>query len=123
MSVKPGSAKSYNENRVVMLLGPGSHVSGDVSCEGTIRVEGEVRGNVISGDSIVILPGAIVKGDVQAGRVIVGGQVLGNITAVERIELQRGGQVLGDISAPRISIQEGVAFEGSCVMRPGGQLA
>jgi len=118
MPITSGTPK-YNENRIVTLLGPGTKVSGDVSCEGTIRVEAEVNGNVTSGDSIVILPGAVVHGDVRAGRVIVGGQVFGNITAAERIELQRGGQIIGDISAPRISIQEGVAFEGTCVMRPG----
>lgn len=122
MSITSGTPR-YNENRIVALLGPGTRVSGDVSCEGTIRVEGEVTGNVTSGDSIVIQPGAVVHGELRAGRVIVGGQVFGNITAVERIELQRGGQIIGDISAPRISIQEGVAFEGACVMRPGGQPA
>ncbi len=121
--MKQGVKVKYNENRIVTLLGPGTRVSGDVFCEGTIRVEGTVEGHVTSHDSVVVLSGAVVRGNVQAGRVIVGGQVFGNITALERIELQRGGQVLGDIAAPRVSIQEGVAFEGACVMRPLDQSA
>ncbi|HPU97953.1 MAG TPA: polymer-forming cytoskeletal protein [Candidatus Hydrogenedentes bacterium] len=122
MAIKSVSPK-YNENRIVTLLGPGCRVTGDIACPGTIRVDGEVQGNVSSEDSIVVSAGAVVHGNLRAGRIIVAGQVHGNITALERIELQRAGQVLGDISAPRVSIQEGVAFEGACVMRAEEQSA
>ncbi len=111
-------SKVYNENKVVTMLGPGTFLSGELQCKGTIRIEGAVEGAVISEDSVVLLESGKIKGNVKAGQVIVSGEVLGNIHAAERIEITAKGKVIGDIAAPRISIHEGVLFEGLCSMKP-----
>ena len=71
--------KTYNENKVVTMLGPGTLLTGDVKCKGTIRIEGNVEGRVLSEDSVVLLESGKVKGDITAGQVIIGGEVYGNI--------------------------------------------
>lgn len=109
----------YNENKVVTILGPETKLVGELSCRGTIRVEGRVDGTVFSEDSIVLLETGSVKGDICAGQVIISGQVCGNVKAVDRIEITARGKVRGDITAPRICIHEGVVFEGLCSMKPG----
>lgn len=115
----PRKNKTYNENKVVTILGPGTLLRGNLQCRGTIRVEGVVVGDVSSDDSVVLLEGGRIQGNVTAGQVIVGGEVLGSVSAVERIELTAKGRVVGDMTAPRISIHEGVLFEGRCTMKPG----
>ena len=115
----PRKIRTYNENKDVTMLGPGTLLRGDLQCGGTIRVEGVVCGDVSSGDSVVLLEGGRIQGNVSAGQVIVGGEVVGNISAVERIEITVKGRVVGDMTAPRISIHEGVLFEGRCTMKPG----
>ncbi|NLV46030.1 MAG: polymer-forming cytoskeletal protein [Candidatus Hydrogenedentes bacterium] len=107
----------YNENKVVTILGPGTRVVGELSCQGTIRIEGAVQGTVFSDDSVVLLETGSVKGDVRAGQVIISGEVRGNVNAVDRLEITAHGKVLGDINAPRICIHEGVVFEGMCTMK------
>jgi cytoskeletal protein CcmA (bactofilin family) len=109
----------YNENKVVTILGPGTKVTGELSCKGTIRIEGLVEGTIYSDDSIVLLDTGRVQGDVCAGQVIVSGEVRGNIKALDRLEITTNGKVIGDITTPRICIQEGVLFEGLCTMKPG----
>ncbi len=115
----PRKNKTYNENKVVTILGPGTMLRGDLQCRGTIRVEGTIFGDVTSDDSIVLLESGRVQGVVTAGQVIVGGEILGNVSAVERIEITAKGRVVGDMVAQRISIHEGVLFEGRCTMKPG----
>lgn len=109
----------YNENKVVTILGPGTKLVGELSCRGTIRVEGTVEGSVYSDDSVVLLESGTIQGDVYAGQVIIGGQVRGDVKAVDRVEITAHGKVLGNITAPRICIHEGVVFEGLCSMKPG----
>ncbi len=113
--------KSYNENKVVTIIGPGTLLTGEIKCKGTIRIEGAIDGKIMSEDSIVVLDSGRIKGDISAGQVIISGEVQGDIKAVHRIEITARGKVVGDISAPRISIHEGVLFEGQCTMKTTGQ--
>ena len=114
---------AYNENKVVTMIGPGTLLTGQLKCKGTIRIEGGIDGRVLSEDSIVVLESGKVKGDLIAGQVIVSGEVHGNIQAVDRIEITSKGKVVGDICAPRISIHEGVLFEGQCAMKANDNLS
>jgi len=115
----PRKNRTYNENKVITILGPGTLLRGNLQCMGTIRIEGTVFGDVASEDSVVLLESGRVQGSVTAGQVIVGGEVAGNVFAVDRIEITAQGRVAGDMTAPRISIHEGVLFEGRCTMKPG----
>jgi len=114
-------SKSFNENKVVSIVGPGTTVNGEINSKGTIRIEGAVTGRIQSSDTIVVLESGSVKTDLVAGQVIISGDVHGNVFAHERLELTANGKVMGDITAPRVSLSEGVLFEGHCTMKPPGQ--
>ncbi len=115
-------SKTYNENKVVSIIGQGTTIKGDISSKGTIRIEGTVSGQVQSGDTIVIQEGGKLKADLVAGQIIISGEVHGNVLAHERLEICAGGKVIGDIMAPRVSIAEGVLFEGKCTMKAPGDM-
>lgn len=113
--------KSYNENKVVTIIGPGTHFTGEVKSEGTVRVEGELSGRVQCDDTIVIHDTGRVKADLIGGQIIISGEVRGNVFAYDRLEVTNNGRVYGDITSPKISIAEGVTFEGKCTMKPPGE--
>jgi cytoskeletal protein CcmA (bactofilin family) len=115
--------RGYSETKVVTIVGPGTTVTGEIKCTGTVRIEGVVSGRVESDDSIVIHESGRVKADLFAGQVIIGGEVQGNVVAHDRIEVTAKGRLLGNITAPRLSIAEGVLFEGTCTMKAPGQVA
>lgn len=110
-------AKGYNENKVVTIIGTGTKIKGELSSQGTIRVEGVVEGQIQSSDTIVIQESGKVKADLLAGQVVISGEVHGNVYAQERLEITEQAKVFGDITSPRISIAEGVVFEGKCTMK------
>src|SRR5690242_9685442 len=111
------ASKTYNENKPVSIIGPGTTISGEISSKGTVRIEGTVTGRINSEDSIVVQESGRVKADLIGGQVIISGEVLGNVFAHDRLEITTSGKVVGDIMAPRISIAEGVLFEGKCTMK------
>lgn len=113
----PRKPKTFGENKVVTIIGPGTMIKGEITSKGTIRIEGDVSGQVKCGDSIVVQESGRVKADLTAAQVVIGGEVHGNVYAHERLEILSGGKVLGDITSPRIAMAEGVIFEGKCAMK------
>lgn len=113
--------RTYSENNVATIIGPGTIVTGEIKSKGTVRIEGELTGNVDCEDTVVVQENGHVKADLVGGQVIVSGTVEGNLFAHERLEVTSQGKIIGNITAPRVSIAEGVIFEGKCTMKPPGQ--
>ena len=97
-------------------LGPGLRIEGSLEGKGDIRVDGELKGNIVVEHDLTIGPKAQVQGDITAENITIGGEVIGNVTANEKVELLKDSQLLGDIKASRVVISEGVVFEGNCVV-------
>jgi len=98
------------------IIAQGCKFDGKVQVRGTLRIEGEFKGDVGTPESLVIGKTGVVHGSVTVKNAIIGGQLFGNITAENKIELQSGSHVEGDIKTKRLVIDEGVFFEGNCSM-------
>src|SRR3712207_5855576 len=94
-------------------------VRGDLTTEGTIRIDGRLEGSILHSDIVVIGAKASVIGNIIAREVVVGGSVEGNITAESRVELDSAAVVLGDIVAGSILTHEGAQIRGKVVIRTG----
>ena len=98
------------------LLGRGSEFEGKLTFEGTVRVDGTLKGEVLSDDVLVVGEGARVEAEVDIGEIIVQGTVVGNIRAKRSVEILAPGRVKGDITTPSLQIDKGVIFEGRAYM-------
>lgn len=98
------------------IIAQGCKFEGKVQVRGTLRIEGEFKGDIGTPESLVIGKTGVVHGSVMVKNAIIGGQLFGNITAENKIELQSGSHVEGDIKTKRLVIDEGVFFEGNCSM-------
>ena len=98
------------------FLGEGTSFEGNLTFEGTVRVDGKLEGEIFTKDTLVVGESATVRAAIHAGMIIIGGTVQGNITAEKKVELQTSARLYGNISTPSLSIAEGVIFEGSCTM-------
>ncbi|MEE8399313.1 MAG: polymer-forming cytoskeletal protein [Desulfobacterales bacterium] len=102
---------------VSTYLGEGVSISGTVAFKDTIRLDGRVKGKIISDSGTVIIgEKAVVNADITADVVIVMGEVHGTINAKERIEAYPPAQISGDIKAPVIAVEPGVVFNGNLAM-------
>jgi cytoskeletal protein CcmA (bactofilin family) len=99
-------------------LDRGSKINGKISFEGPARIDGEVDGEILAKDSLVIGESAVVTAQIRAASVSVAGKVSGDITATQRIEIRPAAKVSGNITAPVLVVQEGALFEGHCSMQP-----
>ena len=93
-----------------------------VTIKGTLRVEGEFKGDIETPESFIIGKSGVVHANIKVKNAIIGGQLFGNVTAENKIELQSGSHVEGDIKTKRLVIDEGVFFEGNCSMGSGQRM-
>jgi cytoskeletal protein CcmA (bactofilin family) len=91
----------------VSVLGPATRVTGRVSGEGSLRVEGKVRGDIqISGDAEIAAAGN-VEGNLTAASLDVSGTLLGDVVASGPVAIREGAVVRGDLRASEVSIEPG----------------
>lgn len=97
----------------------GSEIDGKFTFTGTVVMNGRLRGEIVSNDTLIIGEKGVVNANIRAGVVHISGEVVGDVVASERVELREKCRVYGDVSAPVVIIAEGALFEGQCTMTKG----
>lgn len=93
-----------------------TEISGDVKFKENFRIDGVLKGKLLSGNGLIVGESGEVEADIDVVTVSVNGRVKGAIKAKERIEIFAKGRVIGSLSAPKLIIEEGAFFQGSCQM-------
>jgi cytoskeletal protein CcmA (bactofilin family) len=99
------------------LIGRGTSITGTIRSSSSVRIEGEIKGQVQCQDLVTLGSTGTVEGDIQAKNVVIGGKVVGNMVVQEKLVLEPKCHVQGDIKARRLVIDEGATFEGNCSMK------
>ena len=110
--------KEKNIGSISTFLGADSRIEGTIEFQGTIRLDGRVKGKIFSnGGTLIIGEKAVIQADIRVSSIIVMGEVNGTIDAKNRVEVYPPGRVNGDIEAGVISIEPGGVFTGNCSMK------
>ena len=103
----------------IQMLGPQAVMEGSLVFEGTLFMNGHVKGTIESrAGSIVIGEDAVIHADIFVRSATINGEIKGKGRATERIELHPPARVYGDLTTPVVVIHEGVIFEGNCAIKP-----
>lgn len=94
---------------------------GTLEFSGTLRIEAQVKGNILSNQTLVLGEGAKVEGQIEGNQVIIAGRFDGVIFAKGRVEIQARGVVSGEIHSPCLVIEPGGIFDGRCHMTASSQ--
>ena len=97
---------------VISIIGAGMTIKGDSETNGSIRIEGTIRGSVRAGKSVVVGRDGLVDGSIYTQDAVISGRVSGGIHAVSRLELLATSEVSGEIEAPRMQVEEGAKVHG-----------
>jgi cytoskeletal protein CcmA (bactofilin family) len=110
------SEKLQGENGHATTLAKGSQITGNLTFEGTVIIEGQVDGEIAANECVVVGDTALVKATLIADTIVINGTVHGDINARRRVEIRAPGKLYGNISTPSLIIHDGVLFEGKCSM-------
>jgi cytoskeletal protein CcmA (bactofilin family) len=110
MNANPSSSKN--------VLNSDVEVKGTLKFSGELTFDGKLEGDINSDGTLQLGDNAVVKGNINAGNVIIRGKITGNVNAKEKIEIKSKTELFGDIKAPRLAIEEGVTFVGRSDINP-----
>lgn len=104
------------------IIGLNSEVEGTVTSQGSLRIDGKLRGDVRINGNLIVGDQGFLEGGVTAKNVVVAGKITGNITALEKIEINKSGTLVGDIVSKFVVIEEGSQFTGHCKMEKAEEI-
>jgi len=87
---------------------------------GTLRIEGEFEGDILSCERLEIGEHGVMRSDVEVKGAVIEGRVHGNIRALGVLEMKSGAHVEGDVAALSVVMEPGVHFTGRCTMLENG---
>jgi len=104
------------ENNVINQIGVGTEITGDVSTNGDIRIDGLLTGNLKTKGKLVIGETGSIKGEITCKNSVVEGSVNGKIIVSELLTMKATSSLKGDINTRRLAIEPGAKFTGNCNM-------
>jgi cytoskeletal protein CcmA (bactofilin family) len=114
-----GNKRGKPQNRIDCLIGAGTLIEGNVTFSGGLRVDGHVRGNVMSMDekpgTLVLSEQATIEGEIRVSYMVINGTVVGSVHAAEYVELQSKANVTGDVYYKTLEMQLGAVIQGRLV--------
>jgi cytoskeletal protein CcmA (bactofilin family) len=114
--------KEVVSGKVDSCIGNNTSFKGTIKSEGSITVEGNVKGAIECKETVIVQDDGYFEGTLRSEDAFIAGHVDGNITARNVVKITSSGKVKGDIDSSSLTIAQGVVFDGNCHMsgKPGG---
>ncbi len=98
------------------FLEPGVKLDGKLEATGMFRIDSEMKGTLVSRETLILGENAAVEGDIVGNHVVISGRFDGTIRATTRVEIQPKAIVRGEIHSACVMIEPGAVFDGKCHM-------
>lgn len=98
------------------IIGAGTVIEGKLRCQGSVRIDGKLTGEISCAENVAVGPTGEVEGIVTAKNITIGGKIKGTVTASEKLVFEGNAVVRGDIRSSKLIIDEGALLDGKCTM-------
>lgn len=99
------------------FIGKGVTIEGRLSFDGSVRIDGDFKGEIDAEGLLIVGEGALIEANITVGSAVICGEVKGDIDVKTKVELKPPAHIQGNIKAQSIVIEDGVIFEGNCIMK------
>jgi len=104
------------KNTIDSLIGLSTKIEGDLHFKGGLRIDGQIKGNVIADPNeasmLVISEQARVEGEVRVAHLVVNGEIVGPVYSTELLELQPKARITGDVYYKALEMHGGALVAG-----------
>ncbi|ANE46973.1 cell shape determination protein CcmA [Paenibacillus swuensis] len=107
---------ALNPNTTDTLVGEGSIFEGKITSEASVRIEGQITGDISCQGDVIVGEEGIVKSNIAARDVVIAGAVHGNVNTKGKLTIMSTGKLYGNTNAAAFIIEEGGLFQGMSKM-------
>jgi cytoskeletal protein CcmA (bactofilin family) len=93
------------------IICEGSVFEGNLKAPACTRIDGQIIGDVLIDEGLIIGEKGTIKGNVIAKEMVVYGTINGNLQ-VTTLEIKATGKVNGDISTQTLTVENGAIYNG-----------
>jgi len=104
----------------ITVISNGVKVEGKISSEGSVRIDGNVLGDIDCQRNITIGERGEVFGKVSGQSIAIAGKVKGAINAKEKLMLESKANLEGDVYTKILVVEAGAKFDGKSNMGSSG---
>jgi cytoskeletal protein CcmA (bactofilin family) len=94
----------------------GSSWEGTLKIEGSVRIDGQVSGEIDARETVYVAESAKVDAKVRAKKVVIAGDIEGEVFCSERLEIMPTGRVRAELTTKSLTVFEGAFIEGQIHM-------
>lgn len=102
----------------INLIGNGTSITGNITSNGDVRIDGTLKGNISISGKLVVGSSGNIEGNVMCQNADISGKIQGKVTVTELLSLKATSKLLGDIVTGKITIEPNATFTGTCNMGP-----
>jgi cytoskeletal protein CcmA (bactofilin family) len=99
------------------LIGESTICEGKLMSEASLRIEGQMNGDIECAGDITVGENAIVQSNISARDVVIAGKVKGDVHTRGKLIVTHTGSLFGNIDVHSFIIQEGGIFQGTSMMK------
>lgn len=98
------------------VIGKSTELEGNLSTQGNVRLEGSIKGDLISRAKVVLAPASHLTGEIKATNAEIAGTVEGKLEVSEMLVLKPSAVIRGDIFCNKLIMEAGAQFNGKVQM-------
>jgi cytoskeletal protein CcmA (bactofilin family) len=99
------------------LIGESTICEGKLMSEASLRIEGQMNGDIECAGDITVGENAVVQSNISAHDVVIAGKVKGDVHTRGKLIVTHTGSLFGNIDVNSFIIQEGGIFQGTSMMK------
>lgn len=108
--------KKNDTATTINTIGSGTTINGDITSKSDIRIDGVLKGSVVTEGKVVLGEAGVIEGDVSCKDADIAGTIKAKISVSQLLSLKSSSKLQGDIVTNKLSIEPGASFTGSCSM-------
>jgi cytoskeletal protein CcmA (bactofilin family) len=105
------------QDAIMNVFHKGSTVDGKIKINGSIRIDGKLKGEVEATEAVIVGETGVIEGDIKAKETNISGKCTGQILAEHTVLLHASAEITGDIKCKKLVVDEGVMIDGNISMR------
>lgn len=111
----PLAAKPVEMGKIDTLISEACQITGDVHSENSLKIDGQITGDITAKGTVIISEHGRVLGDINANVLVIYGYHLGNSTT-QSIHIQNTGYAEGNIDTSSLQVEPSATYKGEVMM-------